>query len=65
MEQQGAAKGIPPPVQMLPRELRQRLNRPHLCAGCGESFGIVEDWADLLARVDRHLQETDNHGNGL
>ena len=55
---------VPPPPVMLSRELRERLQLPDRCPGCQESFGYTDDWADLLAKVDRHLNETGCPGAG-
>lgn len=52
---------LPAPPAMLPYELRLKLGIPDRCPDCSVSFGITRDWADLLARVTGHLDDTDSH----
>jgi hypothetical protein len=55
---------LPAPPMMLPRELRERFQLEDKCPNCGHSFGITDDWDDLLAKVTAHLAETGSHGAG-
>lgn len=53
-----------PPPAMLPVKIRELLGLDDKCPGCGESFGITRDWADLIAKVDAHLNQTGCRGAG-